>query len=129
VRLVLVVASAAFASALVGGCFIFTGGTDGYQLVDSGQAETSTTCSGDAECVALTCVSASDCDAGAVCCLTAGASSLASSCQAAPCPELQLCAAASECTGAGASCTTQQCASNGVSLTLQSCSLIPGCTN
>lgn len=127
-RPVIVVGSTLFAGAL-GGCFIFTGGTDGYEIVDGGQNEAAAaTCAADAECVALTCVSASDCDSGEVCCLTATLSSLGSACQVGPCAEFQLCSANSECGDGGAACVSQQCSSSGVSLTLQSCSAIPGCT-
>ena len=128
-RIVLVIASIACSLALVGGCFIFTGSTDGYQLIDSGQPETSVACSGDAECVALTCVSASDCAAGEVCCLGASPTSLASSCQVGPCAQFQLCNGNSECGDSGETCASEQCSSSGVSLTLQSCTPIPGCAH
>ena len=132
-RLVLVLGSILGASALVGGCFIFTGGTDGYQLVDGGGGpEAGAACSADTTCVALACVSSSDCDAGEVCCVTASGisslSSLSSTCQVGPCAQIQLCGTNTECGDSGTTCTSQQCPVGGVSLTLESCGAIPGCT-
>jgi hypothetical protein len=117
------------AAASIAGCFIVTGGTDGYQRA----AEDGGGGGSDASGLVLGCVSATDCvgDGGAqICCLTPSASSFAATCQAAPCGgtfSIQLCKANTECAD-DASCTSQQCTYSGSSVTLQACGNIPTCS-
>ena len=113
-----VIAAMIFAGSVVGGCFIVTGSTDDYQLADTGAPE--------AAALAETCVSASDCDAGEICCLSISATSLGTTCQVGPCVEGQICGASAECSG-GETCTSQQCSSNGLSIAFQACGTLPGC--
>jgi hypothetical protein len=99
------------------GCILFTGGTEGYALMDSG---------------ASSCSSAAECEAGSVCCLivSAATTSTAGTC-AASCAQSypQLCTTTPECGDAGA-CTKQSCTidgGEGISVPLQACGLLPLC--
>jgi hypothetical protein len=117
------------AAASIAGCFLVTGGTDGYQRApqDGGSV------GNDASGLVLGCVSAADCvgDGGApICCLTPSASSFVADCQAAPCGgtfSIQLCKTNVECAG-DASCTSQQCTYSGSVVTIEACGSIPTCS-
>ncbi len=108
---------------LLGGCMLFTGGTDGYSGTSSGSAGSS-------------CTSASSCgDGGEVCCLvlSPSATSTSGTCQptcSIPSAYPQLCATSAECGDAGP-CTKQSCSAsvNGTSvpISLQACGVVPGC--
>jgi hypothetical protein len=113
------------------GCFLVTGGTDGYQRAtqDAGGG------TDDAGGLVLGCVSAADCtgDGGPqgsqICCLTPSPSSFVAACQPAPCGgsfSLQLCKTNAEC--GDASCTSQECTYSGSAVTLQACGSIPTCS-
>ncbi len=98
-----VVVTGAVALALVGGCMLVTGSTDGYSELDAGCG----------------------CEAGNVCCLAADGA--APSCQASCSqPELQLCGSSEEC-GDGGTCVPQTCTVAGNSYPVSTCATLPGC--
>jgi hypothetical protein len=129
-RAFLVVGAVMLSSALVAGCFIITGGTDGYTSAPNPSASSdggAATCAPDATCVSLTCLGTSDCaDAGQVCCLGSAGGGLSSACQS-KCLGPQFCKGDSDCPNGG-SCTSQSCSGGGVSLIVQACGTVPGCT-
>src|SRR5271166_6922028 len=103
-------------------CLVFTGGTNGYDLADTGASGPS--CENDASCSGLTweCSSSAACpsDAGTqICCLTpTSASGAIVACSSQPCSGpfgAQLCATDAEC--GGQSCVNQQCTVGGESIT------------
>ena len=91
------------------GCFIVTGGTDGYQPAVT--ADPRSTCAGSA-----------DCDAGQVCC----ANLPASVCQTGPCALAQLCTTTAECGDSGP-CASQSCQLDGSTFALEACGALPIC--
>jgi len=110
---------------LLGGCMLFTGGTDGYSGGSSGSGG------------GASCTSASSCgDGGEVCCLVVSpsATSASGTCQptcSIPSSYPQLCATSAECGDAGP-CSSQSCTANvnGTSVQsppLQLCGTVPGC--
>lgn len=129
-RTVLIPATAALA--VVTGCVIVTGSTDGYDLADAGAAQTSADAAAGA--LDLQCLSTSSCAGdgavGALCCVTiTGTSSARSACQPGPCGgtlPVQLCASDAECTGT--TCVTQTCSLAGASVTVRACGALPTCT-
>ncbi|MEO7109851.1 MAG: hypothetical protein ABI183_05395 [Polyangiaceae bacterium] len=129
-RKILVVGAVTLSSMLVAGCFIITGGTDGYTSAPHPSASSDgapATCAPDAECIALTCLGTSDCaDAGQVCCLGSTGSGLSSSCQT-KCVGPQFCKGDTDCPNGG-SCTSQSCSGNGLSVVIQACGTVPDCT-
>jgi hypothetical protein len=106
------------------GCFLLTGGTSGYQLVDAGTCEGNSACPG----IALGCLSERDCnDEGGtdVCCVTVSPpSSARSTCQKGPCETIQLCKKSTECEDT-TTCMSQECVFAGAAITLRSCGGIP----
>lgn len=98
------------------GCFVVTGGTDGYAVADAGAD-------------AGGCASMADCEGGTVCCFNASASSPGTVCRTAPCSgvlPIQLCKESTECGDAGA-CTKQTCSALGSTLQASICGTVAGC--
>jgi hypothetical protein len=111
---------------LLARCVIFTGGTDGYQLEDSGAGPLLGPDGGGA------CRKAAECgDAGLICCVVLSGTNLAAAtsiCQSGPCtgqPPIQLCGKNAEC--AGGSCVLQQCSGGGATVSIKACGVIPTC--
>lgn len=112
-------AATLLAGVSLAGCFLVTGSTDGYVASEAGGSPS--------------CMSASSCADGSVCCLvlTSSSTSLAGTCQAtcANAAYPQLCTTNAECGDAGA-CTKQSCtvdAGGGVTVSVQACGTLPGC--
>jgi len=105
------------------GCALFTDlGTGGYGPADAGNAQSA--CDGDGACFAFTlsCVGASDCPSGQICCLSLNStSSVTFACANGPVciAGVQLCRADTECTGA--TCVMQQCTFDAAAITIQAC--------
>jgi hypothetical protein len=120
-RAVLLVAAMVFVMGL--GCALFTDlGTGGYGPADAGDAQSA--CDADGACFAFafSCVGASDCPNGQICCLSLNSTSSATfGCANGPvCTAgIQLCRSNTECTGA--TCVMQECAFDAAAITIQAC--------
>jgi hypothetical protein len=132
------VASLAPFAALLAGCFIVTGSTDGYErsAQSVSEAGTDAPAEGGTSGLSLGCVSALDCasDGGtpSLCCLSlTSLSSAATACQPSPCGgsfSVQLCKASSECAADAGGCLSQTCTAGSATVTIQACGNVLGCT-
>jgi hypothetical protein len=124
--------------ALLAGCVIVTGSTDGYQLTAASSTFDAGAEAGEAGSgLTLGCVSAADCSGGgdgaaSVCCLSlTSTTSAATECGPSPCGgtfSVQLCKLTSECASDSGTCTSQSCSFGTASVTIQACGTVFGCT-
>jgi hypothetical protein len=105
--------------AVLGGCILVTGGTDGYTAPDAGSR--------------VTCTSPNDCEAGLACCYGYDDAGVSTTCQAS-CPFVAqtACSVASDC-GDGGVCLQQTCpidagSAGTFTLTVKTCGTIPMCS-
>lgn len=106
------IVGAAIAACAAAGCFIVTGGTDGYQLTDAGGLSASG------------CTGTSDCIEGQICCAVLPAPV----CQTGPCALAQLCNTTKECGDSAPGCALQSCQIDGSTYTLQACGALSLCS-
>ena len=111
--------------AILVGCTLVIGGTEGYSTEPPSSTDAGPASCAEGGCITLSCASAFDCDAGESCCLSLAGSSIAASCNAGPCTgpvPIQLCKSTDECRGPA--CVEQQCDRFGIS----ACGNVPACT-
>jgi hypothetical protein len=125
--------AAGIAAAGTQACAVFTDlDVDAYKLGDASSdahASDANVCdTGDCPTVALTCLSAADCDGGAICCLAPTTSRTAILECETNCPQLsyQLCVSDAECGGI-VHCIRQMCPVNGVVVEVGACGALPTC--
>jgi hypothetical protein len=105
------------AVAVIGGCVLVTGGTNGYTAPDGGASSSGGGCSTSKDCNAQACCYAVD-DAGVP---------SAATCQAS-CPAWQQSCGVGEDCGDGGECLAQSCTFDGVTVQVTTCGAISFCT-